>query len=55
MQRHNIHWTKIDISLVFRGKEMCRRGHVAIKFPLPGLHLKYGILMHLSFDIEHFF
>ena len=25
-------------------------GHVTIKFPLPGLHVTYEILMHLSFN-----
>ena len=32
--------------------EKCRMLHVANKFPLPGLHLKYSILMHLSFYKE---
>ena len=36
--------------LQYRKARKCT-GHVAFKFPLPGLQLAYEILMHLFFDV----
>ena len=41
-----VHWTKIDISLVLRGKEMCRTCSKYISFAWPALEIWYS---HASF------